>query len=483
MTRRLLRAGWLFRTLSSGSSVADEPYADSCLRSRWSIMGAMPIEVVAYDPRWPSRFARIRDSLREALDDVPVVSIEHVGSTSVPGLAAKPVIDVDVVIAREHLEAAIDAFVAAGYEHRGDLGIPDRYAMRAPEGVRRNVYLVVDGSLALRNHLAVRDRLRADSALARTYGALKQRLAGETDEVDDYVARKSEVLLSILAAAGFASAELDAVRTANASTAAAVPGPPVLAAFGVTGIPRPVAPHAWRAGDVLLKRAGVDLAWIEWEHRVLADVVDDRFRLQRLRAAPDGRLVVDGWLARDFLSGRHRRPDWSSVLDVADRLNDSLVRVPSALSQPLPAARTDAWAIADRMAWEEEPIPAGLGDPTVNGLVGLLGPITAESQVVHGDLTGNVLFDAELPPAVIDFSPYWRPAAYAIGVIVADAIVWEGADRGLLEGQTWRPSFGQCLIRALLFRHLSALLLPGRLPTGAAAERYAWLREAAGALA
>ncbi|HLU31019.1 MAG TPA: GrpB family protein, partial [Acidimicrobiia bacterium] len=61
----------------------------------------MRIEVVAYDPGWPERFEAIRAQLGEALNAVEVLAIEHVGSTSVPGLAAKPVIDVDVVVAAE----------------------------------------------------------------------------------------------------------------------------------------------------------------------------------------------------------------------------------------------------------------------------------------------------------------------------------------------------------------------------------------------
>jgi GrpB-like predicted nucleotidyltransferase (UPF0157 family) len=88
----------------------------------------MPIRVVPYDPRWPDQFTLIRGALTDALRDIPFLAIEHVGSTSVPGLPAKPVIDVDVVVLREHLVPAIEALVAAGYRHEGDLGIQTRDA-------------------------------------------------------------------------------------------------------------------------------------------------------------------------------------------------------------------------------------------------------------------------------------------------------------------------------------------------------------------
>jgi GrpB-like predicted nucleotidyltransferase (UPF0157 family) len=176
----------------------------------------MAIQVVPYDPDWPMRFLGIRADIGAALGVVPVVAIEHVGSTSVPGLAAKPVIDVDVIVNRPDLMAAIGALERIGYRHRGDLGIADRHSLAPPnDGQRRNVYVVVEGSLALRNHLAVRDALRSDRALRSRYGALKRRLVGQTDDIDTYVAGKTRLLLSILRGAGFTDDELAAVRAAN----------------------------------------------------------------------------------------------------------------------------------------------------------------------------------------------------------------------------------------------------------------------------
>jgi GrpB-like predicted nucleotidyltransferase (UPF0157 family) len=174
------------------------------------------INVVPYDPIWPSAFAAIHAELSDALRLVSICAIEHVGSTAVPGLAAKPQIDVDVAVGREDLHDAIAALAAVGYEHLGDLGIADRHAMRAPDGAsRRNVYVVVDGSVALRNHLAVRDALRADPMLRDAYGMLKRSLAEDADGIGAYVEGKTDLLLGILAGAGFSEAELEAVRTAN----------------------------------------------------------------------------------------------------------------------------------------------------------------------------------------------------------------------------------------------------------------------------
>src|SRR5690242_11815608 len=137
------------------------------------------IEVREYDAGWADRFEELRSEYQAALDaaGVPVVAIEHVGSTAVPGLAAKPVIDIDIVVAAEHVGAASDVLVGLGFEPRGDLGIPQRWAFYAPERLAgTHTYVIQDGSLSLRNHLAVRDTLRADAALREEYGAVKLRV-------------------------------------------------------------------------------------------------------------------------------------------------------------------------------------------------------------------------------------------------------------------------------------------------------------------
>jgi GrpB-like predicted nucleotidyltransferase (UPF0157 family) len=121
----------------------------------------MPVTVSPYDPSWAQEFADIKKELEAALEGVPFVSIEHVGSTSIPHLAAKPILDIEVVATREQLQSVLEALQHPNLQliYMGELGIADR------------------GSAALRNHLAVRDLLRSDQALRREYVALKCELA------------------------------------------------------------------------------------------------------------------------------------------------------------------------------------------------------------------------------------------------------------------------------------------------------------------
>jgi GrpB-like predicted nucleotidyltransferase (UPF0157 family) len=87
------------------------------------------IEVVPWASAWARQFVEVASDLRTALATVPDVRVEHVGSTSVPGLAAKPILDIDVVVPRAAVPAAVNALVGIGYVHRGDLGVAGREAL------------------------------------------------------------------------------------------------------------------------------------------------------------------------------------------------------------------------------------------------------------------------------------------------------------------------------------------------------------------
>lgn len=188
------------------------------------------IEVTSYDDAWPLAFERVARDLRAALAGLaglPAMSVEHVGSTAVPGLAAKPILDIDVIVPADDVTAAVEALVSVGYVHRGDLGVPDREAFRAPDQEpRRNVYVCTAGSLNVRNHLAVRDVLRERADLRADYAAVKRSLVdGDPDlDVATYTARKSEVLQRVLAASDLTHAELHAIWRLNDPDVVLPPG-------------------------------------------------------------------------------------------------------------------------------------------------------------------------------------------------------------------------------------------------------------------
>jgi len=187
----------------------------------------MPIVVMDYNPQWPVVFERLRARVWPAIADV-ALGIEHVGSTAVPGLAAKPIIDVTIVVAdRRGLEAVIGRLEGIGYRHRGDLGVRGREAFAnppappdspdMPDTPAHHLYACVQGGLALRNHLAVRDRLRRDLSAAAAYSRLKKELARRfADDLDAYIAGKTDFILSLLKDAGFDAAALERIEGINA---------------------------------------------------------------------------------------------------------------------------------------------------------------------------------------------------------------------------------------------------------------------------
>jgi GrpB-like predicted nucleotidyltransferase (UPF0157 family) len=174
------------------------------------------IQVVDYDPAWPSLFAQIRDRVWPHVSDV-AVTIEHVGSTAVPGLAAKPIIEVDVVIPQKaKLTGVIGRLARIGYEHRGDLGIQDREAFKSPLGTfAHHLYVCRRGSVALRNHLTLRDHLRQHPEDAAAYAALKRTLAAACADVDEYSRMKTDFIVEILGRYSFSAEELVLIRRPN----------------------------------------------------------------------------------------------------------------------------------------------------------------------------------------------------------------------------------------------------------------------------
>lgn len=231
----------------------------------------------------------------------------------------------------------------------------------------------------------------------------------------------------------------------------------VLRAFGALEVPVLLAGGqgtTWRAGDVVLKPAG-DETESAWTAVLFATLDGPGFRVPRPRSARDGNWVAGGWVAWEHIDGEPAGPNggrWEETIAACEAFHAALRGVPR------PAfieAKTDAWAVADRMAWGEVPLDVlAPYAPLVSRLAALLRPVESRSQLVHGDFTANVLFAEGKPPAVIDFSPYWRPAGFAVGVIVADALSWGGADESVIRLAAHLPEFAQMLVRAELRRVL-----------------------------
>ena len=174
------------------------------------------IQVEDYDPKWPEWFATIKRQIWPLIQDT-ALSIEHVGSTSVPGLSAKPIIDIDIIIANmEQLPAVALQLKILGYMHRGNLGIEGREAFQAPpHHIKHHLYVCLQGNAAVRNHLNLRDHLRKNPEARDEYGALKRQLATTVESISDYIEGKSAFILGVLAQYALNQNELEAIASAN----------------------------------------------------------------------------------------------------------------------------------------------------------------------------------------------------------------------------------------------------------------------------
>lgn len=164
-------------------------------RYKGKMMGTKRVYVAPYDAQWKEDYAAIREELAAALGDL-ALRIEHVGSTSVEGLSAKPIIDIDVVIEDgTKLDAVIAALGGIGYSHEGNLGIVGREAFKydGKEHLRRHhLYVCTQDSPELRRHLVFRDYLRSHPEAVKEYSRIKEEGAAlYPDDIDAYIAHKS----------------------------------------------------------------------------------------------------------------------------------------------------------------------------------------------------------------------------------------------------------------------------------------------------
>ena len=158
-------------------------------------MHTKKVVVLPYDPEWKTGFEDIRREIEQALGEL-ALGIEHVGSTSVEGLSAKPCIDVDVVIEDYSVFAeVVRKLEAIGYSHEGDLGIRDREAFRysdKPHLLKHHLYVCPRNSRELHRHLTFRDYLRNHPEAAKQYGQVKEQAARlYPEDIEGYMAYKS----------------------------------------------------------------------------------------------------------------------------------------------------------------------------------------------------------------------------------------------------------------------------------------------------
>jgi len=179
------------------------------------------IVIETYNPKWAEWFEVIKRYVGPSLIDI-ASSIEHVGSTSVPGLSGKPIIDMSVVVeSKQRVTVAIERLAHLGYMHRGQMGVEGREAFDSPADCppdfpAHHLYVCLNGSVGLSNHLIIRDYLLTHPESVQEYGQLKHMLAEQfANDIDGYIDGKTDFLVGILQKSGMSKSELDSVEKSN----------------------------------------------------------------------------------------------------------------------------------------------------------------------------------------------------------------------------------------------------------------------------
>ncbi len=161
-------------------------------------MRTTKVSVLPYDENWKSDFEKIKHEIEDAIGEL-ITGIEHVGSTSVEGMSAKPCIDIDVIIKDYSVfDDIVSRLADIGYIHEGDLGIKDREAFKytdKPHLQTHHLYVCPEYSKELHRHITFRDYLRNNPQAAKKYSEVKELAAGfHPDDIDKYIEFKSSVI-------------------------------------------------------------------------------------------------------------------------------------------------------------------------------------------------------------------------------------------------------------------------------------------------
>lgn len=158
------------------------------------------ITVVPYDPNWKNEYKRIKEEILTALQGLDV-TVEHIGSTSVPELYAKPIIDIDIIIKKGMFDTIAENLTTIGYHHVGDLGIQGREAFNynnKPHLMEHHLYVCNEDSAELKRHIALRNFLRQNQDYRQKYSQIKLETAQRhPHDIDAYIEGKQPLILEI----------------------------------------------------------------------------------------------------------------------------------------------------------------------------------------------------------------------------------------------------------------------------------------------
>jgi GrpB-like predicted nucleotidyltransferase (UPF0157 family) len=175
------------------------------------------VNVLPYNPAWKEWFTELRKTIWPQISDM-ALDFVHVGSTSIPSMSAKPIIDIDIVIDNfDEFDEIKSRLKKIGYYHQGNLGIEGReaFGLEHEHKYAHHLYVCTIGSTAYKNHVLLRKHLMENPDAFRRYEDLKLRLAESGLDRESYGREKTQLILEFLGAEGFSDEELENIKTQN----------------------------------------------------------------------------------------------------------------------------------------------------------------------------------------------------------------------------------------------------------------------------
>lgn len=180
------------------------------------------IKVVPYNPKWQEEFKKAKAFYERLLKNLDI-QVEHVGSTSIEGLYAKPILDIDIIVKDEETkEIVIGKLESAGYKHLGTMGVDGRDAFSYTNDhpnitwMAHHLYVCMAGSINLKNHLLLKRYLKNNKEAVQKYSQLKLELAEKfPNDIDGYIDGKTNLIKSFLEKEGMALECLEAIEKIN----------------------------------------------------------------------------------------------------------------------------------------------------------------------------------------------------------------------------------------------------------------------------
>lgn len=216
-----------------------------------------------------------------------------------------------------------------------------------------------------------------------------------------------------------------------------------------------------RVDNAVLKPVGDNTQFCEWGLNILHSINPHGYRLSKPIKCNKGNFVYRGWCCTGYEPGEHRQGEVKQKLEVARLFHKDLVNIDF---NDIPKA-DDPWSIAHDIAWQKENLPPNISKEAFKIIDDLICMVKLKEnykvQIIHSDLSGNILFDNVLSPLIIDFSPKIAPIEYAEAILVCDCIAWQGSPTSELELICNSMFSIEMIVRAVIFRLSTAAIFTG----------------------